>query len=106
MIGEHGLQLGLVLRLQQLFHGAGGQLGERLIRRREDRERAIALQRLDQARRLDGRDQRLERTRRNGDIDDVLLRLFGLVALLGPGAARQREDRSQGHERSHGTLEH
>ena len=46
--------------LQQALDGAGGQLRKRRIRGGEDRERALALERLNQAGCLHGRHQRLE----------------------------------------------
>ena len=61
-----GERLGI---LEQPFHRASRQLGERRIGRGEDRERSLALQRLYQSGRLDRRNQRLElaRTDRCGD---------------------------------------
>jgi hypothetical protein len=54
-LGRHAL---LVLRLQQHVNRAGRQLAERRVGGREDRKRPGALERLDQAGRLDGGDER------------------------------------------------
>ena len=92
VVGEDGGQLGLVLGLQQILDGALRQLGERLVGRREHRERARALQRLDQAGRLERRCQRLELTGGHRRGDDV--------AALGASnrASRKRERRNRGAE--------
>ena len=71
MIGQHGDQLGLVLRLEQRFDRALGQLREGLVGRREDGERPRTLQRVDQPRSLDRGDEGREVWVRGGDIDDI-----------------------------------
>ena len=62
----------LVLGLQQVLDRAGRKRGEGFVGRREDGERAFALQRLDEARGLDGGDERVEGARADGGVDDVL----------------------------------
>jgi hypothetical protein len=71
VVGQHGAQL--ILVLEQGVELVLGDLGERLVGRREHRERARALQGVDQAGGLDGGDEGVEAARRNGGIDDVLL---------------------------------
>ena len=71
VVGQHGAQLFLVL--QQGVELLLGDLGEGLVGRREHRERARALQGVDQAGGLDGGDEGVEAARRNSGIDDVLL---------------------------------
>ena len=72
VIREDAPQLRLVLGLQQVLDRAGRQLGERLVGRREHRERPRALERLDQTGGLERLRQRLERSGRDGRVDDVL----------------------------------
>ncbi len=74
MVGEHAGQLGLVLGLQQGVDRAGGQLGEGCVGGREDRERALALQGLDEAGGLHGGHQRRVVLRIDGVLDDGLRR--------------------------------
>ena len=71
VVGQDLRQLGLVLGLQQGVERAGRQAGEGGVGRREDGERARALERLDQAGGLDGLDQRAELAGRDGGVDDV-----------------------------------
>src|SRR5690606_17638333 len=49
-----------------------GNLGERFVRRSEDRERALALQGVHQAGLFEGDSQRLETAGGNSGVDDVL----------------------------------
>ncbi len=65
-------QLGLVFGLDQRGDGAGRKLLERRIGWREHREGTSALQRIDEAGRLDGGDQRLVDRRVYGVLNDVL----------------------------------
>jgi hypothetical protein len=85
VVGEDGDQLVAVLRLQQRLDRALGQRGEGLVGRREDGERTLALQRVDQAGGLDGGDQRLEAAGGDRGVDDV-----GLV-VAGDGVAGDGE---------------
>jgi hypothetical protein len=59
----------VVFGLEQIFHGSTGELGERLVCRRKHRERTRALEGIDKAGRLDGGDERTERTRGNSGLD-------------------------------------
>ena len=72
VVGQDGDQLVLVLGLQQVFDGAGRQSGEGSVGRREDGERAFALQRLDQAGSGQRGGQRGEGAGGDGGVDDVL----------------------------------
>ena len=80
MAGQDLDQLVLVLGLEQRVDRAGRQRVEGLVGRREDGERAGALQRLDQAGGLDGRDQRGVILRVDGVLDDVLVGIHGGAA--------------------------
>ena len=71
VVGQDRYQLVLVLRLKQRLDRAGGQLREGIIRGREDSERTLALQCFHQSGRFHGGDQRLERARSNGCVDDI-----------------------------------
>ena len=72
MIGEHGGERGLVFRLEQGFHRASRQLGESGVGGGEHGERALALQRFNQAGGLYGGNQCGVISRVHGIIDDVL----------------------------------
>ena len=76
MIGQHLGQRRLVLGLEQGVDGAGRQGGEGGVGRREDGERARALQRVDQAGGLDRGDQGGVVLRVDGVVDDVLVRQY------------------------------
>ena len=75
MVGQDALQLVDVLGLQQGFDGALGQLGEGAVDGGEHRERPWAGQRVDEARRLHGRDQ-------GGQV-------LGVARVLGDGLVRE-----------------
>ena len=60
VVGQDRGKLRLVLRLQEHLEGAGRELGERRVGRREHGERTLAVERVDQARRLHGRHEGLE----------------------------------------------
>src|SRR5690606_20463451 len=70
VIGQHGDELLLVR--EQRVELRLGDLGERLVRRRKDGERARALERFDQAGFLQRGGERVELARRDGGFDDVL----------------------------------
>ena len=78
VVGQDLGELVLVLRLEQVLHRAGRQLGEGFVGGGEDRERARALQGVDEAGGFERGGQRLELTRLHRGVDDVLLR--GLCA--------------------------
>jgi hypothetical protein len=80
VVGQHLAQHRLVLGLEQIVDGAGGQRGERGVGRREHRERARALQRRDQVGRLDRGDERRVVLRIDGVVDDVLVRVHRRAA--------------------------
>jgi hypothetical protein len=82
VVGQHGGQLGLVL--QQRVEVRLRDLGEGRVGRREDGERAGALERVDQAGGLQRRGQRVELPGADGRLDDVL------------GLGRQRGERQGG----------
>ncbi len=71
VIGQDLDQLGLVLRLQEVFDRSGGKLLEGLVGRRKDRERTGAFQDDDEIARLQGGSQRVELTGLHRRIDDV-----------------------------------
>ena len=70
MVGQHRLQLGLVL--QQGVKVGFWNLCEGLIGRRKDRERPLALERGHQIGCLERHDQRLEIAGGHGGVHDVL----------------------------------
>jgi hypothetical protein len=92
VVGQHGGQLGLVL--QQRVELVLRDLREGLVGRREHGERALALQRVDQAGGLQRGGQRLEVAGGDGGVDDVL-------GLGGEGGGAQRDG---GDELLHGFL--
>jgi hypothetical protein len=65
---------------------------EGVVGRGEDREGAVALERLDEPSGLDGGDERLESVRRRGDLGDV-------AAVLGGGRKRKGEEDEGGRRR-------
>jgi hypothetical protein len=69
VVGEDLRELFLVL--EQRLDGPRGELGKRLVGRREHGERALALQRIDEAGRLDRLDEGVELAGRDGGVDDV-----------------------------------
>jgi hypothetical protein len=69
MIGQDRLQLGKIF--EKAFDGALGQLGERLIARRENGERTLTLESVDKACGLDGSYEGLEGASRNSDINNI-----------------------------------
>src|SRR5262249_57455048 len=97
---------GLVLGVEEIVDGAGRQLAERRVGRREDRERTRALQRVDQAGRLHGCNQRGVVLRVHRVLDDVLRRIHRRAAdldgLLGR-AERRRCGREAERERGGGS---
>ena len=72
VIGEHGGELGLILRLQKGIDRTGRQLGESLVGRREHGERAGTLERIDKPGGLDGGDERRVVLRVDRILDNVL----------------------------------
>ena len=72
VIGQDLRQRRLVLGLEQAVHRARRQLRERLVGRREDRERTLALERVDEAGRLHRGDERRVVLRVDRVVDDVL----------------------------------
>ena len=72
VIREDALQLRLVLGLEQRLECSGRQLRERLVGRREHRERARALERADQIRGGERLRERLERPGGDRRVNDVL----------------------------------
>ncbi|KAF1854432.1 hypothetical protein Lal_00010358 [Lupinus albus] len=86
VVGQHGGELGLVL--QQRLQVGLRDLGEGGVGGREHRERARALQGVDQAGRLQGGRQGLEVAGGNGGVDDVL----GLGAGGSQGESGEGED--------------
>jgi hypothetical protein len=82
VVGQDGGQrLGV---FQKALDGAFGQRGESLVRGREDGERAFARQRFDEARGLDGGDERGEAAGLDGGFDDV----HAAMGICEAGAAR------------------
>ena len=79
VVGQNGHELLLVLRLEQVLERARRQLREGLIGGSEDREGPLALQRLDQAGRLDGGDEGLEVVGAGSDGNNVA-RGLGMIA--------------------------
>ena len=77
VVGEDGNELFLVLRLKQVFHRAFGELGEGFVGRREDGERAGALEGLDEAGGFYRGNQGVEAAVAGGDGDDVFARGLG-----------------------------
>jgi hypothetical protein len=71
-MGEDLDELVLVLGLEQRLELARGQLGERLVGRGEDRDRALGGQGVLQAGGLDGLGERVERALVLGDGQDVV----------------------------------
>ena len=69
--GQHGNQLFLVLRLEQVFDRAFGKGGKCIIGRCENGEGAFALQGIDQTCGLDGGHERGEGACAHGGVDDV-----------------------------------
>ncbi len=96
MVGKDCDQRVPVLRPQQVLDRAGGKLGECLIGRREHRERAVALERVDQPSRFQRGRERVELPCRNGDVDDVG-RLAGCV-VTGVGSSAQSQGRDKGDQ--------
>ena len=91
VIGQDAGQRGLILGLDQRLDGAGGKPGEGGVGRREDGERTLARQRVDQAGGLDRGDQRGVVLRIDRVLDDVLGRIHGGAAdhrILGRRAER------------------
>jgi hypothetical protein len=102
MVGEHLRELGSVG--EERLQGARRQLGEGLVRGREDRERPWALEDLDETGRRQGLGQGVEITRLDGGGDDVLGRLRGLCRTGGPyeqGHGAEGEDNT-GEGNAHG----
>ena len=89
VVGQDRDQLVLVLGLEKVVESALGQRGERLVGGREDGERPIALEGVDQVGGLDRRDQSRERLVAGGDVDDILLLL--LVIAQNAGSVDQCE---------------
>jgi hypothetical protein len=75
----------LVLRQEQVVHGAGRQRGEGRVGRGEDGEGALAAQGLGQAGGVDGGDEGGELAGAGGGVDDV-----GLAAALGGAGGDER----------------
>jgi len=74
VIGENIHELSLVLGLEQVVEGAGGQSSKRLVGRGEDGERALAGERADEVGCLQRGDQGGQIGRGNGEVDDGLRR--------------------------------
>ena len=85
-------ELSLVLRLEQIVDRALRQFGEGLIGRRENGERPLPFQRLDEAGGLDRRDKRRVVLGVDGVLDDVFRGVHGRAAdhrVLGIGHTAQ-----------------
>ena len=95
MVSQNRRQLSLVLRLQQRFHRARRQLRKRFIGRREHRERTGALQRFNQAGRLQRRRQCLKRASGNSRVYDVFLHAIGRRSGKGGGGRQHSKGNSQ-----------
>ena len=88
LTGDDVVEQDLLERLlvgEQAVERPGRQGGECVVRRREDGERAIALERLDETRLLGGGEERLERTGCRSGVHDVLQ-----VGRSGPARSRRR----------------
>lgn len=94
VVGEDSGELLLVR--EQPLDGAGRQLGEGLVGRREHGERAWALEGLDQTGGLHSLDQRGEVAGGDGGVDDVSLRRGLGGAGLGRLVRRAASERSEG----------
>jgi hypothetical protein len=112
VVGEDCRQHRLVLRLQQRLNRAGGQLGERLVGRGEHGERTLALQRVHEARSLEGGGQSIEGAGADSGVDDVrrsvrLSRGLGGVAVgiaaTGMSGTVGRDQQAAGGQRQHGS---
>ena len=88
VVGQDGYQLVLVFRLQQIFDRARGQLGEGLVRRGEDGERSVGLQRVDETAGLQRRGEGREVAGRYRGVDDVGF-LLAVTAGLGAGGEHE-----------------
>ena len=77
VVGEDLHKCVVVLGLEEVIDGAGGELGEGVIGGGEDGERAGAFEGVDQARSLDGGNEGLVDGRGHRVLDDILRRVHG-----------------------------